>query len=104
MLAASVSAQVHITFAWDYPTNRPDIVFNVWLATNAAPQQVFRLVASVTNSTVIVSNVPTCDTSWYVTASNTVRKVESPPSNIVIVGGIPLIPGQFRLLSITFGP
>jgi hypothetical protein len=95
------------TLGWYYSAPLTNIVFKLYLSTNAVPTpplSSFIPVASTTNLILTYTNPFSGICTFFVTASNTLRQAESPPSNMLQLPGFPIAPDTFRLISITVRP
>lgn len=103
MIGTAQARSEAITLAWNFSDPMTNIVFQLWLNTNAVNTN-FVAVASTTNLLITYTNTSPNILQFYVTASNTVRQAISPPSNIVQLPAIPIVPANLRLISITVTP
>jgi hypothetical protein len=93
-----------ISLIWDWPFSNQDIAFNVYMSTNQGVTYQPAMTIAGTNLTANLVYNYTGEMWFYCAASNTVRRVQGAPSNVYKLAGVPPIPPNFRLLSITIGP
>lgn len=97
-----------IEFMWSYPADTNNIVFKLYMSTSTPPMppdiKTFTLVATTTNLTTVFTNTATGVCTFFVTASNTVRQAESPPSNTIQLPAMPISPTTFRINKLIIRP